>query len=51
VLTRLGWRKTMFKPGQKMTVFGQPGRKDPHVMHILTVNTGGKTYNVNAPGG
>jgi len=48
-LARAGWRKNMFKPGDKITVFGQPGRKDPHVMHILTITTaGGKVYNANA---
>lgn len=50
VLSRVGWRKNMFKPGDKLTVFGQPGRKDPHAMHMLRVTANGKTYNVNSSG-
>lgn len=49
VLGRFGWRPTMFKPGDKLTLIGNPPRKpDQHTFHMIKTRTAeGKTYSVN----
>jgi hypothetical protein len=49
VLGRYGWRPTMFKPGEKLVLTGNPPRKDgARAMHVFTVKAqDGKVYTVN----
>lgn len=49
VLGRFGWRPTMFKPGERITLTGNPARKaGSKTFHVLSVKAeDGKTYSVN----
>ena len=45
VLARSGWKPNMFKPGDKITVTGQPSRKGLPQMGLMEVKTeSGKIY-------
>ena len=37
VLRRSGWKEEMFKPGQRITIEGQPDRKDPNSCYLNTI--------------
>jgi len=37
VLRRSGWKEEMFKPGQRITIEGQPDRKDPNSCYVNTI--------------
>jgi hypothetical protein len=49
VLGRFGWRPTMFKPGEKLTLVGNPPQKpEQKTLHMLQATVdGGKSYSVN----
>jgi len=49
VLGRFGWRPNMFKPGEKLTLMGNPPRKpEQKAIHMLkATNAAGKTFDVN----
>lgn len=49
VLARVGWRPKMFKPGDKLTVTGNPARKkDQHMLSLLEIKTtDGRDFKVN----
>ena len=36
-LRRSGWKEEMFKPGQRITIEGQPDRKDPNSCYLNTI--------------
>ena len=48
VLARAGWRPNQFKPGEKMTITGNPSRKGLKTFSLLEIKTeAGKHYKVN----
>ena len=43
-MSRLGWTKSMFKPGDQITVVGNSAKNGSHTMRLRKVTYNGKNY-------
>lgn len=43
-MSRLGWTKSMFKPGDQITVVGNSAKNGSHTMRLRKVTFNGKNY-------